>query len=141
MFDVDNFKRVNDGCGHLAGDHLLAEVGRRLGEVLRTSDIKCRYGGDEFLVILPDTPAAGARQVAESIRQALGSIALQFAETTIGVKVSVGVASARAEDSQAQAVIARADHELYRAKQAGRDCVRGGEAEPAAGLKLMGAAV
>jgi len=68
MFDVDNFKRVNDNYGHLSGDAVLAAVGQRLRHVLRKSDIRCRYGGDEFMVVLPETPETGALRVAECLR-------------------------------------------------------------------------
>jgi diguanylate cyclase (GGDEF)-like protein len=123
MFDIDSFKQVNDSHGHLTGDHLLAEVGRRLSEVLRTSDIKCRYGGDEFLVILPDTPATGAHHVAESIRDAMSHIALAVGDITVAVTVSVGIATAKGDERDAQFFVALADRALYRAKQTGRDRV------------------
>jgi diguanylate cyclase (GGDEF)-like protein len=141
MFDVDKFKQVNDTYGHLAGDHLLAEVGKRLGEVLRTSDVKCRYGGDEFLLILPDTPAAGARQLAESIRQEMSRTVLQAGEHDVNVTISVGVATAERAERDAQAFIARVDRALYRAKQAGRNRVHADVVETVAPLRLVGAAV
>jgi GGDEF domain-containing protein len=74
MFDVDHFKSINDSVGHLAGDAVLAAIGARMKAVLRGSDLKCRYGGEEFLVLLPDTPLAGARRVAETLRVAMPSI-------------------------------------------------------------------
>ena len=123
MFDIDDFKRVNDSYGHAMGDHMLTEVGRRLAEVLRTSDLKCRYGGDEFLVILPDTPAAGARHVAESIRNAMSHIALTVGDANVAVTVSVGVATSEGEERDAQFFVALVDKALYRAKQTGRDRV------------------
>jgi diguanylate cyclase (GGDEF)-like protein len=142
MFDVDGFKGVNDGHGHLAGDQILAEVGARLSEVLRTSDVKCRYGGDEFLIILPETPALGARQVAESIRQEMARIVLKAGEAEVRVTVSVGIATTEQEEASVQAFIARADRELYRAKRGGRNRVCGGEKEAAAApLRLVSAAV
>ena len=64
MFDLDYFKSVNDNFGHLCGDALLTAVGKRMQELLRNSDVKCRYGGEEFLVLLPDTPIEGAVHVA-----------------------------------------------------------------------------
>jgi diguanylate cyclase (GGDEF)-like protein len=132
MFDVDSFKRVNDSYGHLTGDHVLAEIGRRLGEVVRTTDVKCRYGGDEFLIILPDTPAIGARQVAESVRQALSTVVDLGAEGgSFSVTVSVGVVSALPEENDAMSMIARADRALYRAKHRGKNSVCGEEPETA----------
>jgi len=68
MFDLDHFKAINDRYGHLAGDAVLSAVGARMKAVLRGSDLKCRYGGEEFLILLPDTPVAGARRVAEILR-------------------------------------------------------------------------
>ena len=69
MFDLDHFKDVNDRYGHLCGDAVLSAVGKRMKEVLRGSDLKCRYGGEEFLVLLPETPLHGARRVAETLRR------------------------------------------------------------------------
>ncbi len=138
MFDIDKFKSVNDTYGHLAGDQLLGEVGKRLGELLRTSDVKCRYGGDEFLLILPDTPAAGARQLAESLRREMSGIALPTAEGELKVTISLGVATAANEEMDAQAMIARVDRALYRAKHGGRNRVFAADvAEPVAPLRLV----
>jgi len=124
MFDVDRFKSVNDEHGHLVGDRLLAEIGRRLGEVVRTSDVKCRYGGDEFLVILPDTPGTGARQVGEALRQALAAIRVPAGDgRVVSTNISVGLATVTDDDRDAMALIGRADRALYRAKQLGRNCV------------------
>ena len=69
MFDLDHFKDVNDRHGHLCGDAVLAAVGKRMKEVLRGSDLRCRYGGEEFLVLLPETPLHGARRVADTLRR------------------------------------------------------------------------
>jgi diguanylate cyclase (GGDEF)-like protein len=123
MFDIDRFKSVNDAYGHLCGDALLAAVGNHLTEVLRTSDLKCRYGGDEFLVILPETPTAGAEQVAESLRQEIAKIVLSVVDRTPSVTASLGVASAQPGETDPAALLARADEALYRAKQAGRNRV------------------
>jgi diguanylate cyclase (GGDEF)-like protein len=123
MFDIDRFKSVNDAYGHLCGDALLAAVGGHLTDVLRTSDLKCRYGGDEFLVILPETPTAGAEQVAESLRQKIARIVLAVGDRTPSVTASLGVASAQPGETDVAALLARADQALYRAKQAGRNRV------------------
>jgi len=117
MFDVDHFKTVNDRHGHLRGDELLANVGATLGRVTRSSDVRCRYGGDEFLVILPDTPVAGAQQVAEGIRRDVARLRIARDETE-GPTISVGVASAQPGELDATALIARADAALYHAKAA-----------------------
>jgi diguanylate cyclase (GGDEF)-like protein len=139
MFDVDKFKAVNDSHGHLAGDQLLAEVGKRLAELLRTSDVKCRYGGDEFLLILPDTPAGGARQVAESLRYELSRISLPAGDAEVTMTVSVGVVTAAKNEIDGQALIARADKALYRAKHAGRNRVFVAEVDATASLRLVNA--
>ena len=125
MFDVDKFKQVNDTYGHLIGDQLLAEIGRRLEDIVRLTDIKCRYGGDEFLVLLPDTPLLGAQHVAESLRATMSAISLPIGdnEEPFAPTVSVGVAVLRPDDRDIVSVIARADRALYDSKQRGRNCV------------------
>jgi diguanylate cyclase (GGDEF)-like protein len=121
MFDIDRFKEVNDELGHLAGDEVLTTVGARLLTMLRASDVKCRYGGDEFLVILPDTDLAGAEHVAASLIDALGSMRVPFGDAVISTTVSLGVAVAKPAELDCTAVIAEADEALYRAKRAGRN--------------------
>ena len=122
MFDIDEFKAVNDRFGHLAGDALLAGLGLQLGNVLRVSDIKCRYGGDEFLVILPETPLTGAEQVAEALRRQISRLRHPV-DSTLSISASVGVASVAAGEFDAKTLLARADEALYQAKRAGRNRV------------------
>jgi diguanylate cyclase (GGDEF)-like protein len=124
MFDLDHFKGINDGDGHLAGDAVLAAVGARMKTVLRGSDLKCRYGGEEFLVLLPDTPPAGARRVAETLRMAIADQPVAWSDRTIHVTASFGVTAITPGETDGMAIMARADGALYRAKQAGRNCVR-----------------
>jgi diguanylate cyclase (GGDEF)-like protein len=122
MFDIDHFKTINDELGHLRGDDLLRAVGAQLTRVLRSTDVRCRYGGDEFLIILPDTPLIGAQQVAESVRREMATLAMvSSGGKTIQVKVSVGVAAAGPAELGVTALIERADDALYQAKRAGRD--------------------
>lgn len=123
MFDVDQFKTLNDRYGHQAGDIVLSATARQVGDLLRASDLKCRYGGDEFFVILPDTPVAGAQQVAEHIRRAVASQPIPAGAEALSVTTSIGVATARAGELDAEALIARADVALYRAKREGRNRV------------------
>jgi diguanylate cyclase (GGDEF)-like protein len=123
MFDLDGFKQVNDQHGHQSGDRLLADVGRLVNRQLRSSDVKCRYGGDEFLLILPETAAAGAHQVAEALRVAVGALAVNWRGQQLKVTASVGIATSDEQDDTEQ-LIARADAALYAAKRAGRNCVR-----------------
>ena len=120
MFDVDHFKTINDTGGHLRGDAVLAAVGARMGEVLRSTDVRCRYGGDEFLVILPDTPVLGAQQVAECLRRSANDLALADGEAA-SITLSLGVAAAIPGELDPAEVIARADQALYRAKREGRN--------------------
>jgi diguanylate cyclase (GGDEF)-like protein len=123
MFDIDHFKRVNDELGHPRGDDLLRAVGAQLTRVLRKTDVRCRYGGDEFLIILPDTPLVGALQVGESIRREMATLELVAGATSIAVTASVGVATAGPDDLGATSLVERADAGLYEAKRAGRNRV------------------
>jgi diguanylate cyclase (GGDEF)-like protein len=120
MFDIDNFKTLNDSYGHLCGDAALVEVARCLDRVLRKSDVKCRYGGDEFLVVLPDTPPAGATKIAELLCWELSHLILPppYAEVSFGV--SLGVATADENELEGAVVLAQADRALYRAKAGGK---------------------
>jgi len=123
MFDLDNFKEINDRHGHLCGDAVLAAVGSRMKSELRGSDMKCRYGGDEFMLILPDTPLAGAKQVSENLRTALESHHITWNADQVRVTASFGVAVVNPTDLDPLAAIARADAALYRAKERGRNDV------------------
>ena len=124
MFDLDHFKDVNDRYGHLCGDAVLNAVGKRMKEVLRGSDLKCRYGGEEFLVLLPETPLHGARRVAETLRREIAERPVPWAGEGLTVTASFGLAQTLPGEVNVQAVIARADQALYRAKDDGRNCVR-----------------
>jgi diguanylate cyclase (GGDEF)-like protein len=124
MFDLDNFKAINDRHGHLCGDAVLAAVGAVMKAELRGSDLKCRYGGDEFMVILPDTPLAGARQVCENLRRQLMSRGVPWNDEQVAVTASFGITTVVAGDQDPLTVVARADAALYRAKAAGRNDVR-----------------
>jgi diguanylate cyclase (GGDEF)-like protein len=109
MFDIDRFKTINDELGHLRGDDLLRAVGAQLTRVLRSTDVRCRYGGDEFLIILPDTPLIGAQQVAESLRREMATLTMVGGGKTLAVTVSVGVAAAAPADLGVTSLIERAD--------------------------------
>ena len=121
MFDIDHFKTINDELGHLRGDDLLRAVGAQLTRVLRSTDVRCRYGGDEFLIILPDTPLIGAQQAAESVRRKMATLAMVAGGKTIPVTVSIGVAEAGPAELGVTGLIDRADDALYQAKREGRD--------------------
>jgi diguanylate cyclase (GGDEF)-like protein len=124
MFDLDRFKEINDRYGHVCGDAVLSTVGRRMKDVLRGSDVKCRYGGEEFLVVLPDTPLEGARRVAEILRKDFADTPVPWNNEQVAISASFGVTVAEAGEVDVPIVIARADTALYRAKGDGRNCVR-----------------
>jgi diguanylate cyclase (GGDEF)-like protein len=124
MFDLDHFKEVNDRYGHLCGDAVLAAVGVRMRDVLRGSDLKCRYGGEEFLVLLPETPLEGAKRVADTLRRELADLPIHWKDETLSITASFGVSVALPSEIDCEAVISRADAALYRAKEQGRNCVR-----------------
>jgi diguanylate cyclase (GGDEF)-like protein len=124
MFDLDHFKDVNDRFGYLCGDAVLSAVGKRMKEVVRGSDLKCRYGGEEFLVLLPETPLHGARRVAETLRREIAERPIPWSGEGLTVTASFGLAQTMPGEVNVQAVIARADQALYRAKDDGRNCVR-----------------
>ncbi|NOT26871.1 MAG: sensor domain-containing diguanylate cyclase [Acidobacteria bacterium] len=113
MLDVDDFKTINDKHGHLAGDRVLEAVGGTLRRSLRTTDIKCRYGGDEFLVVLLDTPLEAARSVAEHLRRACESVQVEVPGGRLSCKISVGVTDSNPGELDAPALVHRADEALY----------------------------
>jgi len=121
MIDIDHFKRVNDTYGHAAGDVVLQEVVRRALSVARPYDVIGRFGGEEFLVIVPNTGSAEAEDVLERMRVAVAGSPLRIDGQELTVTVSVGGATSRGEAVDQLSV--RADDELYRAKEAGRNRV------------------
>jgi diguanylate cyclase (GGDEF)-like protein len=126
MVDCDNLKEVNDTHGHAAGNRLLAFVVERMREVLRATDAIARYGGDEFLVLLPETHAEGARLVAERLRSAVESGSLELDGRIIPTTISVGVASYPGDGREVRELIDRADRAMYRSKQRGKNVVTSG---------------
>jgi len=116
IFDLDDFKAINDRIGHLAGDGVLAEASERIREVVRSADIACRVGGDEFAVILPESTLADADQLYARLRKALSSRPVGQAGP---LTMSAGVAELQPDDD-AIAFFQRADHALYGAKEAGK---------------------
>lgn len=116
MIDVDDFKRINDEHGHLCGDAVLESLGETLRRTLRSSDVKCRYGGDEFIIILPETPIDGADQVADHIRRAIERVEHPGRTRSFTIEVSIGVSAAQPGEAEALALVGRADAALYRDK-------------------------
>jgi diguanylate cyclase (GGDEF)-like protein len=117
VFDLDDFKQVNDLIGHLAGDSVLADAAERVRDVVRSADIACRVGGDEFAVILPESTLADADQLYWRIQAAVSSRPLALVGK---LHLSAGVAELRSEDD-GTSLFERADEALYRAKNAGKD--------------------
>jgi diguanylate cyclase (GGDEF)-like protein len=124
MMDVDHFKRFNDSHGHEAGDRVLKEVGQLISSEFREGDVGCRFGGEEFLVLLHETDAAEAFDRAEHFRRTLKAAPVVHGGEMLGpVTISIGVAEAPRDGSNPLTVVAAADAALYRAKAAGRDRV------------------
>ena len=130
MLDVDHFKRVNDTWGHAAGDAVLRELAQRIESQVRVSDVAARFGGEEFVVVLPNTAVASAKLLAERIRNTISEAAVELPDgRRITVTVSIGIAEVHPgpDDSDLKtlgdSLIARADVALYAAKSAGRDQV------------------
>ncbi len=124
MIDIDHFKRLNDAHGHLAGDLVLHRIAQTLQGGIRKVDIVGRYGGEEFIVILPETDVDSAASIAEKIRRLVGSETVRLSDgTTVGVTLSLGVAGGLGSHLQLDALIRDADAALYSAKSFGRDQV------------------
>lgn len=121
--DLDHFKRVNDRHGHLAGDAVLTQTALRLRSAVRDLDIVARTGGEEFVVLLPQSTPEAALAAAQRLRQAVSAAAFEWPGHAIVLTVSVGVSMTRQDDVNAQQVLQRADRALYRAKEQGRNCV------------------
>jgi two-component system, cell cycle response regulator len=117
--DVDHFKTINDSRGHQAGDRVLAEVARRLADAVRGGDELARWGGDEFVVLLPNTDRPGVVRAAERLRAAMAGAPVALEGADIAVTISVGWAHWAGDT--ASDLLARADRALYTAKEAGRD--------------------
>jgi diguanylate cyclase (GGDEF)-like protein len=132
MADLDHFKKFNDTLGHVAGDVLLQTIGNLLRSNIRREDIACRYGGDEFVLILPEAPLEITQQRAEKLRQEVEKLQLDYRGRTLGqVTISLGVAAFPAHGDQVVAILKAADTALYQAKEGGRNRVETAEAETA----------
>ena len=122
MADIDHFKKINDRHGHQAGDRVLAEVAQCLRKSVRDVDIGGRYGGEEFVVLLPETLPPQALLVAERVRHAVSDLKITSESERILVTISLGLAGDQSPESLS-ALIKTADAALYRAKESGRNRV------------------
>ena len=125
FIDIDHFKSFNDTYGHQIGDQVLRLVAKAFRESLKGQDFFCRYGGEEFVIVLPKTPIEGAAKIADILRQNIKNKDIKNKitnEKLTSVTISSGVAELKAKE-EVQKWIARADRSLYKAKQQGRNCV------------------
>jgi diguanylate cyclase (GGDEF)-like protein len=132
IFDLDNFKAVVDGYGHLVGSRTIAQIGRTVARLIRPGDVAARFGGDEFVIVLPDTDAAAALRIAEAIRAAVASTAELEGEAVdlSGVTASVGVASFPEHAADAESLFRAADTAMYSVKRSGKNRVALAGASP-----------
>lgn len=121
--DIDHFKRINDTFGHEAGDTVLKLLAERLTRLMRKNDVIIRWGGEEFLVVLPGTQIKEAEMLAERLRQQVAAEPFEIGDRHLNVTLSLGVSTCRADDSKFGETILRADEALYRAKKEGRNRV------------------
>ena len=124
VVDIDHFKVINDTHGHAAGDSVLVDVAQRMTSDLRPVDQLARVGGEEFLLLLPDTGLPGAARVAERLRARIRAEPMKVGAREVVVSISVGVAGVSTADQVVEDTVRRADAAMYEAKHAGRNCVR-----------------
>lgn len=126
MMDVDHFKNFNDTFGHEAGDHVLKEVGQLLQKSVRDSDIACRFGGEEFTLILPDADCETALEIGQRIRKAVKGLQLSLGRQPLGhITISAGISVFPTDGDTLQQLLSTADQALYEAKEKGRDRIEG----------------
>ncbi len=120
IFDIDFFKKINDGFGHQAGDRVIKVIGRSIAKRLREADFFCRYGGEEFVALMPETDANVALQVLDKLREAIAKAAFNYKNQPLSISVSIGLTEFKAGDDLTTA-FERADKALYLAKAKGRN--------------------
>jgi len=123
MFDIDKFKKLNDQWGHLIGDEVLKELGKLCKLSLRNVDILGRYGGEEFIALLPQTALADAQHTAERLRSIIDNYPFYCRDQCLHITISIGVVEAQSQDKSLDALLDRVDQAMYRAKAAGRNTV------------------
>ncbi len=123
MIDIDHFKKINDTYGHLAGDEILIRLGKILSGMARAGDVACRYGGEEFLVIMPNMSMDACLERAEELRVTFGDMVVAFGDFRLQVTLSIGIAVYPGHGTSADELISCADRALYQAKHKGRNRV------------------
>lgn len=123
LMDIDLFKHINDTYGHQAGDRVLTRIAQLIKSHIRAEDIICRWGGEEFLLLLTGCNLEDAKHITETIRAAVAGLEFHFNNDVIKITISAGLAEMQQGESLAQ-VVEHADHRLYQAKHAGRNCIR-----------------
>jgi len=125
IMDIDYFKAVNDTYGHDIGDEVLREFAKRINANIRGIDLACRYGGEEFVVVMPETDAAFAYAVAERLRRSIETTPIEISRAPgkLNITISIGIAASEGTNDSAEALLRRADQALYSAKRAGRNRV------------------
>jgi diguanylate cyclase (GGDEF)-like protein len=123
LIDVDHFKQINDLYGHRVGDKCLRELAGRIRSCTRSTDFLARFGGEEFIIILPGTSAGGAGKIAEKIRRLIGNTLFSYQDEEISVTISVGATQVTPEDEDPELLFTRVDDAMYRAKREGRNQV------------------
>jgi len=124
MIDIDHFKQVNDQYGHAAGDHVLQIFVEAIEDEIRSTDVLGRVGGEEFTLLLPDTPIQSASHLAERVRERINKYPYIAGEQLIEITASLGVAVLTEEDEYFKEMLHRADQALYKAKHSGRNRVK-----------------
>jgi diguanylate cyclase (GGDEF)-like protein len=125
MLDIDHFKNINDSHGHRTGDMVLQEIARKIGDTIRTIDTPCRYGGEEFAILLPETDLSASELIGCRLRQVMEEMRIDTGAGTILITASVGIASlSDGNYTKADVLVEMADRALYEAKKAGRNQVR-----------------
>jgi len=121
MLDIDHFKKVNDTYGHEAGDFILKALAKTLSGRNRRGDFVCRFGGEEFVVVMPNMAVDTAYKRAEDLRTALNSLHIPYGQLNLTITISMGIASYPANGEDRESILRAADHAMYAAKKAGRD--------------------
>jgi diguanylate cyclase (GGDEF)-like protein len=123
VMDIDRFKKINDTYGHRVGDEFLTEIAKLLQSHARGSDVICRYGGEEFLIVMPGANARAARKRAEQLRVQCEKMRIAYGGKDLKVTLSFGVAAYPTHGSEGEEIVIKADKALYKSKRSGRNCV------------------